>query len=98
VDKLRKEGIRATRTESTPAPYLFQRMRDMPEIAPNVLLMHCGMERSEYPLSDDPAVIARRVADMPVKLSVGVYNPHFYDVPTGNYDLLVCNPASRKKN
>lgn len=71
-----------------------------------VQLFHCAWDkvgggnawdpsRQKFYLQD-PASLARDIGRT-VHLTIGVYNPKFHHKPTGEYDLIIENPDSKRK-
>jgi len=72
----------------------------------DVQLFHCAWDsaegghawdpfRKKY-YSQDPVLLARDI-EKTIHLTIGVYNPKFHRKPTGEYNLLISNPDSMRK-
>ena len=100
-DYFKSKGMSAARSGGGPTLDTFELLRCEPEYLREVQLFHCGWTRvGKGSLRDyeDPNVLAQVVANRRVHLNIGMYNPAFYQKPTGEYDLIISNPGSTHKN
>ena len=45
-----------------------------------------------------PNVLAEQILGRGLDLNVGIYNPKMYHLPQGEYDFIISNPDSFRKN
>lgn len=103
------KGLSVTGAGGGPLPSTFERLRDYLDCFADLVLFHCGWNRTPKAIEkilgdfserarEDPNILAERIANRKVNLNIGMYNPRFYPKPDGEYDLIMSNPDSVKKN
>ena len=94
-------GLLMAKFSGAASPYTFERM-SWPVRDEMLYLFHCAWERKTYfpawTRDEDPDVLAERIAGKKVHLNTAIFNPGMYEIPEGDYDFIISNPNSVKKN
>lgn len=100
----KKRGLDVACGTGGPDLNVFEYIRDNPECHQGLFLFHCGWERilnydGEFVSSyEDPGCLAEKILGRNVDLNVGIHNPNFEPYIEGEYDIIISNPMSIKKN
>ncbi len=100
-----KKGLEAACMGGAPNESFFETIRDNPKYVRPLLLFHYGANRACYPgtkkfisLNGEPQCLAEKFLGRDLDLSVKMYNPNFYEAGLEEYDILISNPDSVRKN
>ncbi len=98
-------GLEAGCMGGAPDESLFRIIRDDPDYVRPLLLFHHGADRATFPDTKkvipsmgEPQYLAEKFLGRGLDLSVKIYNPRFYRKGLEEYDMLISNSDSVRKN
>ncbi|MFH1682367.1 MAG: hypothetical protein ABIA37_01085 [Candidatus Woesearchaeota archaeon] len=102
-DCFAQRGLEVARSSGGPYKDTFYILRERAQYLRRLIFFHCAWvkenkgERSLFK-NEDPNYLAESIAGKKIHLNIGIYNPFLFPKPTGEYDLIIRNPESKKKS